>query len=306
MTSLQQWTVELVGPKGYIHGWIKVGGSVEHKDSSRGVVTRYDKATQTAHVSWLTGPRSTVNHGAGTTKAYHLKQGQGLGPGHVQKPPKEQQTAAEFKPNATAVYGGHRLQILGAADSNGFIPVRFPTGSEGLTHRNHLIPDASAKPLDTDAKARLDALTKQAEERHKPTLAEYQGKAAELKAKGVPASDLTKPTIKNADLLGITIGKKVAVRNLPAGVTVHEVHGSSHSHAVFHNNEHIGYVNKRSGYSTLGRSGAAYMSKNTGYSAYDRRTSRLGDHSTISGAATHVHQSWQRTQGATDPKAWGR
>lgn len=265
MTSLQQWTVELVGPKGYIHGWIKVGADIEHKDSSRGKVTAYDPNTQTVHADWHAGPRSKVNGGKGTTKAYHLKQGQGLGPGHIQKPPKEQQTAAEFKPNATAVFGGHRLQVLGAPNPNGFVRVRHATGSEGEIHEQHLKHD-SAKKVSLD----------------------------------------TKPTIKNADLLGITIGKKAAVRNLPAGVTVHEVHGSSHSHAVFHNNEHIGYVNKRSGYSTLGRSGAAYMSKNTGYSAYDRRTSRLGDHSTISGAATHVHQSWQRTQGATDPKAWGR
>lgn len=158
MTPLQQWTVELVGPKGYVHGWIKVGADVEHKDSSRGTIRRYDPATQTAHVDWLSGPRSRVNGGSGTTKAYHLKQGQGLGPGSVQKSPKEQQTAAEFKPNATTVYGGHRLQILGAPDSNGFIRVRFPTGSEGLTHQTHLTPDAAAKPrsleeLETGKKA---------------------------------------------------------------------------------------------------------------------------------------------------------
>lgn len=211
MTSLQQWTVELVGPKGYIHGWIKVGADIEHKDSSRGRITAYDPNTQTVHADWHAGPRSKVNGGKGTTKAYHLKR------------------ESSGAPNADT-------------------------------------KSAEVKPV-------------------------------------APASNLTKPTIKNADLLGITIGKKAAVRNLPAGVAVHAIHGSSNSHAVFHNNEHIGYVNKRSGYSTLGRSGAAYMSKNTGYSAYDRRTSRLGDHSTISDAANHVHQSWQRTQGATGPKA---
>lgn len=83
---LQTWTVELVGPKGYIHGWIKVGGDVEHKDSSKGVVRHYDPATQTAHVQWSSGPRASKNGGLGTTKAYHLKQGQGLGPGYEKAP----------------------------------------------------------------------------------------------------------------------------------------------------------------------------------------------------------------------------
>lgn len=68
--------IELVGPKGYIHGWIKVGMDVTHKDSSRGRVTHYDPATQTAHVDWHAGPRAARNGGKGTTKAYHLVQGQ--------------------------------------------------------------------------------------------------------------------------------------------------------------------------------------------------------------------------------------
>jgi len=72
VTSLQQWTVELVGPKGYIHGWVKVEGMIQHKDSSRGRVTAYDKNTQTAHVDWHSGPRARVNGGKGTTKAYHI------------------------------------------------------------------------------------------------------------------------------------------------------------------------------------------------------------------------------------------
>ena len=75
--SLVQWTqnrrdvIELVGPKGYIHGWIKVGADVTHKDGSKGLVTKYDPNTQTAHVDWKSGPRVGKANKT-TTKAYHL------------------------------------------------------------------------------------------------------------------------------------------------------------------------------------------------------------------------------------------
>lgn len=63
--------VELVGPKGYIHGWIKVGMTVTHKDGSEGLVTKYDPNTQTAHIDFKTGPRAGKANKT-TTKAYHL------------------------------------------------------------------------------------------------------------------------------------------------------------------------------------------------------------------------------------------
>lgn len=206
MTPLQTWTVELVGPKGYVHGWIKVGGEVEHKDSSRGRVTSYDPNTQTVHADWTSGPRKGTER---TTKAYHVKA--------------------------------------------------------------------------------VDAVSRPAEGPRVPV--------QEPKSK---VAGPTGPTIKNADLLKITIGKKVSARGLPEGVAVHEIAGSTNSHAVFHNNEHIGYLNKRSGYSTLGRSGAAYMSANRGYTTYDRTLRSLRDYGTMGEAATAVHQSALR---ANPPKA---
>jgi hypothetical protein len=80
-----RWTIELVGPHGYIHGWIKVGMDVEHKDGSKGKVTKYDPNTQTATIDFKSGPRAG-NPKKTTTKAYHLKQGADPGPGHVEKP----------------------------------------------------------------------------------------------------------------------------------------------------------------------------------------------------------------------------
>lgn len=63
--------LDLAGPKGYVHGWIKVGMTVAHKDGSYGVVRNYDPNTQTAKVDWFHGPRvGKVNKT--TTKAYHV------------------------------------------------------------------------------------------------------------------------------------------------------------------------------------------------------------------------------------------
>lgn len=76
IAPMSGWSVELVGPHGFVHGWVKVGMEVQHKDGSRGVVSRYDPTTQTVHADWHLGPRAGKNGGVGTTKAYHVTQHQ--------------------------------------------------------------------------------------------------------------------------------------------------------------------------------------------------------------------------------------
>lgn len=202
---MQTWTltkapaaVELVGPHGYIHGWIKVGMDVQHKDGSVGTVRKYDPNTQTAHVDFRSGPRAGKANKS-TTKAYHV-------------------TAHTGSPEPKA-------------------------------------PEAAPPKAAT------------------------------------PAAKAGAPTLKAHESLGYKLGPKVAAKDAPEGVTVHKLEGANESHAVFRNGEHIGYINKRSGYSTLGRSGAAYLSKNTGYTAYDLRHNRvaLGER-TLGDAAATVHR----------------
>lgn len=74
LANLNAPAMELAGPKGYTHGWVRVGMDVTHKDGSRGTVAKYDPNTQTVTADWKTGPRS-ANPTKATTKAYHLQQG---------------------------------------------------------------------------------------------------------------------------------------------------------------------------------------------------------------------------------------
>lgn len=143
---LNPWVVELVGPKGYVHGWVKVGMEVEHKDGSKGTVTKYDPNTQTAHVDFKSGPRAGKANKV-TTKAYHLKQGAGLGPGHVDKPEPKQPDTSGFKPNATHRYSGERVQVTGKPTPNGFVSIKHASGSDGQVHQDHLKMDP-VKPKD--------------------------------------------------------------------------------------------------------------------------------------------------------------
>jgi hypothetical protein len=102
--------VELVGPHGYIHGWIFVGADVTHKDGSKGVVKKYDPNTQTAHVDWHSGVRQGKASKT-TTKAYHL-----VKPG----------AATPAEPRFPTVGAGKVNQTVSAADRKAVHAAKLP------------------------------------------------------------------------------------------------------------------------------------------------------------------------------------
>lgn len=242
--------IDLVGPHGYIHGWIKVGMDVKHKDGSIGKVAKYDPNTQTVHADWHSGPRAG-KAGKATTKAYHVT---------------EHKAAPEVKAPEVVPAKVSSPHLLRASRSGFSIERKSADAADHSKQRGSLLAMGyrithDSHPLGDDVKAR-------------------------------PVAKVGVPTLKSHPALGYKLGGKVAAKGAPEGVTVHKLEGANESHAVFRDGEHIGYIDKRSGVSTVGNSGSAHYVKNTGYNAYDLRHTRvaLGE-STLGDAATTVHRS---------------
>lgn len=101
-----------------------------------------------------------------------------------------------------------------------------------------------------------------------------------------PAASVPKSPLATA-----TLGKRMA--GSPEGLDVYPLKDTAggnplYDAAAYKDGQLVGFVKKRSGFSTVGRSGAATYSKNTGYSFYDAKGRRIGNASTRASALSSL------------------